>query len=208
MTSLDRYRLSGSNNGLLRIHNRYWDCAGLFLSNTCLAVHPRPRSPGAQEADEREALRTLLRGLGQRLLEFNLWRPVVAVLEVKEDRDGRYTAWAADQDWHRGDFLLFVEQAENVEKRLDDLLDPGHTLAKLQPAPREPRTDEWYRSQLDELTADHGALRSLLDSILPVSSTGAARQAAGKEAIQQGFDDWCKKRIEEADQITVEGGRK
>ena len=148
-TDINQYRLPGKAGEPLRIATDHWYCKGLYLSSVCMAVHLKPTAKtladSQGQAEARDDLRTLMRGLGQRLLEFNLWRPLVGVLE---DEGKRFTALAADQEWHRGDFLLFVEETDSIN-RLAKLLVPGEAQENLT-RPTVPTQDAGhYRERLD-----------------------------------------------------------
>ena len=206
--NLERFRLLRKDKErALCLHTDHWRSPGLYLSDTCLAVHLIPRNdPNAKDGEAKDDLRTLLRGLGQRLLEFNLWRPVVGVLETSVRE---YQNWSKDQEWHRGDFLLWIEASENVEERLADLLDPGATLPMLQQETSEPPNPQWFRKRLNEFLQDEPLeeiVAPLIDTILPPPSQSEPKQkSAAKEAIDDGFNAWERNALAEADDL-AQGG--
>lgn len=201
----------------LRIATDFWHCEGLYLSSVCMVVHLKPtaktlRHLASQGLDDaKDDLRTLLRGLGQRLLESNLWRPLVAVLEAE---DTRFDKLAAEQDWHRGDFLLFIERPEcegpnSLRSRIADLLEPGDQLPIFRLETSEPHKPEWFRRKLDEAAASKAmedAVRPFLDLVLPPPASGRAWENAPEEDIRRGFDAWTARIKDDADHI-AQGGK-
>ena len=207
MATLEEFQLHDAGKQPLCLHTEHWRCPGLYLSNTCFAVHIVPRDGvGPNDENARDDLRALLRGLGQRLLEFNLWRPVVGVLETPLQE---YQHWSKDQDWHRGDFLLWIETSKkDVGKRLADLLDPEAYLSepelRQEKETSKPRNAEWFRSRLNEFIEEEDPeeiLKPLVNDILPPPQPGSSQEAADKEDIDQAFDAWAGKVRVKADSL-------
>ena len=88
--------------------------------------------PPARETCKEE-LRTLLRFVAQLAAEYGLLRPVVGMvlLDACDSGSGKdwvrhVCGWAGDQDWHRCEFLLFVEtNHHDYCRRCVDLLAPA-----------------------------------------------------------------------------------
>ena len=94
-----------------------WGIMTIHLSASVLCATVRSRRPSALQdklsrAQCKEELRTLLRFVANLASEYGLLRPVVGFvlldacpgLEIHN-----IEGWEVDQDWHRGEFLLFVE---------------------------------------------------------------------------------------------------
>lgn len=169
-TDLETYRLRSKGEQALCINSDYWRCPGLYLSSVCMAVHLKPKETwSAPESMDKykEDLRTLLRGLAQRLLEHNLWRPLVAVLE---DDKGRFAGLAADQEWHRGEFLLYAEKKEPAS-RLKKVLMPDDIPINESHKDFEQDGAVGYRKRLIESVKELGEsaemAANLLDRLLP-----------------------------------------
>ena len=69
--------------------------------------------PGARKPARRK-LRTLLRFVANLAAEYGLLRPVVGMVlldgcdpDSEKEWIDDVRAWAGEQDWHRGEFLLF-----------------------------------------------------------------------------------------------------
>lgn len=220
-TDLETYRLRSKSEQALCINSDYWRCPGLYLSSVCMAVHLKPKEiwSAPESMDKyKEDLRTLLRGLAQRLLEHNLWRPLVAVIEMGEGEYPRQLALLGkDQEWHRGDFLLFIEKngqgieeciEKRIEKRIADLLEPGEKLPMLQRETTSPHNPEWFREELDKRSANSpfgDLLQPLLECALPRPSRGRTLASAKEGDIRAGFKKWAERRVLEAQDIAQDG---
>jgi hypothetical protein len=63
-------------------------------------------------ANRKRELADFLRRLWTTAASFNYGGPLVAVLQPHTDVEvGEFEQWSADQEWHRGEFALFVAQA-------------------------------------------------------------------------------------------------
>ena len=113
--------------------------ARIHLSTSVLCATVQPRQPSALQRELsrcKEELRTLLRFVANLASEYGLLRPVVGFVLLDAcpgtENDGQeeppdwmqhIQGWAGDQDWHRGEFLLFVEaDHKEYQKRCLDLL--------------------------------------------------------------------------------------
>ena len=134
----------GTNDGVVSTDPWYpvwcvdWGITRVHLSASILCVTLRPQRlsslmhPPARETCKEE-LRTLLRFVAQLAAEYGLLRPVVGMvlLDACDSGSGKdwvrhVCGWAGDQDWHRGEFLLFVEtNHHDYCRRCVDLLAPA-----------------------------------------------------------------------------------
>jgi hypothetical protein len=133
--ALDRYRLLSRADldacprraGMLLVE--------VYLSEIALVVWLEVDS--REPDDELQGhLQVTMRSLQDRLRGYGVDCPAVAVLapaaELLSSGGGGietfkkdYNKLAADQDWHRGEFLVFIEDSdEGARKRLTDLLSP------------------------------------------------------------------------------------
>lgn len=179
----------------------YWICKGLYLSDVCLAAHVCVQKGNGEWQAAKDDLRGLLRGLGLIVQQNDLWRPVIAVVEDASPETRRLPA---DQDWHRGDFLLFVVESDQIERRLLDLLRPGDRLRQLvEPEQIEPRDPAWFRQALIDRAGTDGIavyVRHLIDLLLsPHDGRGAA--ARDEDSVKNGIADWAKGLAETAERI-------
>lgn len=192
-----KYRLALSEKASRTAH---WQIKGLYLSPVCLLLHLAPLEP--MQDGRKDALRALLRRFGQRAMEHDLWRPVAGLIEGES-----HAEWASEQDWHRGDFLLFFADEKPIEDKLLDLLDPGPGLPALKEERAEPRSPGWFRSELDRRIdgqpADRQAgYRTLLDRILPQPLDAAALRPLNRDAMKGALQQWAKPITERADRVS------
>ncbi len=200
---IDGLRLNASEGSALKVQTEHWRCDGIYLSDICLAAHLMPLQAGDLEALKAD-LRALLRGLGQLALRNNLWRPIVGVIE---DASGQLGHLGADQEWHRGDFLVFVEEGDSTG-RLADLLLPGQQLPALRRERVEPRDPAWFRRELEQGLArseQADSIRGLVEILLPAPKPGQSQTAAADTAITEGFAGWRRRIREQADRIAAAG---
>ena len=208
---IETYRLT-SNTGLpLRFASDHWRCEGIYLSDTCLAAHlilgfgqTAEAAPGASRDALKEDLRAILRALGHMALREDLWRPVVGVIEADHGALGQL---GADQEWHRGDFVVFLEP-EFPCKRLEDLLCLGEQLPGLLSERVEDRDSSWFRKQLEgRLAHEQGAdeIRTLIDLLLPPPLPEERQSAADESNIEDGFRHWSDDVMDRARAISREG---
>lgn len=222
------FQLMRKDGKPLSIKSKHWRGQALYLSSVCLVVHLKYE--GRNDKDpigeaEREDLRAMLRGLAQRLLEYNLWRPLVGVLECQSEQ---FTDLASNQEWHRGDFIFFRVESDDrdvnrtkgtmasqegqrllneVNERIADLLEPGDRLSIFTKRLEEPHSNEWFRNQLlakAEKANLMGELRRLLDGILPIS--GPLVLSADENRIRRDFESWSDGVIQSAKDIALNGG--
>ena len=131
-----------------------WGVTTVHLSTSVMGVTVRPRRPAALQDEDlrhcKEELRTVLRFVAHLAAEYGLLRPVVGIVRLDPCTDSgndvpswlrTVRGWAGDQDWHRGEFLLFVETNENdYLRRCGDLLAPAPaTWSRAEPRYREVR---------------------------------------------------------------------
>ncbi len=162
-----------------------WGVTRVHLSVAALCVTVRPRRPSALTPTQargtcKEELRTLLRFVAQLAAEYGLLRPVVGIVlldtcshtgdHARSDSGNDEPPWVqvvrdwgGDQDWHRGEFLLFVETDHQEYCR--------RCLDLLAPAP-----DAWSRTESPEPRKASEVL-------------AAAREHAGKDELCGLFDE-------------------
>lgn len=114
------------------------------VSPSCLVVvmglpdGSGPRANGSDTwAPRKRELADFLRRLWTTAASFNYGGPLVAVLQPRtRDEVAEFEQWSADQEWHRGEFALFVADLgptgfESAKKLADELVSP---VAKLEEA--------------------------------------------------------------------------
>jgi hypothetical protein len=159
-----------------------------------ISVDPHRVDSAAAEAF-RDLARAVL-SIRQAALQVGLDLPLVAVLDLgPEDKKGEsyasfrrtFDTWAGEQDWHRGDFAIYlcppVNPAEegwsewsgprNREEMVQHLLGPGISDWGL--ISSQLQTEVGVALQLEDWTADHGLDRSDLHGDLVLSAAAALR---------------------------------
>ncbi|WP_307399950.1 hypothetical protein [Desulfofundulus luciae] len=93
----------------LGIHN-------IYLSDVALAVHVSCRNGFSGSGNIKEHLGRLLRFLSGCAGEVGFVVPVLCVIDARDGKTANektvFEQWAADQDWHRGDFSIIVIKSD------------------------------------------------------------------------------------------------
>lgn len=188
-----------------------WGVTSVHLSASvmCVTVQPRRWSSlavTAREAREtcKEELRTLLRFVANLAAEYGLLRPVAGMLlldacdsDSEEEWVDVIGAWAGEQDWHRGEFLLFVEtDRQQYCRRCLDLLAPAPD-AWTRIEPPAPRTASEVL-EVAKKSAGNDELRVLLDELKAAVESDDA--ASGREnPITRRFSEWLNAKLDPVD---------
>jgi len=165
--------------------------------------------------------------------EYGLLRPVVGIVRMDPFPDSgndvpcrirKVRGWAGDQDWHRGEFLLFVETDENdYLRRCGDLLAPAPaTWSRAEPPkPRSAKAvlhDAMEAASASEDpnpgdTAENQDPLELLRRLQKAVDTDAA--SATPNPLVQGLCEWLNEKlrplalsIDEPDTSAGESGEK
>lgn len=116
----------------------------------------------------KEYIGKLLRLVGGYAEKFGFILPVFGVVETSENKKCIVERWAADQDWHRGDFSLLVECSIEKSKNLIQRLLSNASILWPDIKRLKPLNSEQYLERLSEerrvatLTPEQG---SLLDTV-------------------------------------------
>jgi hypothetical protein len=147
---IKNYLLLGKDESSAHERCRWWQREGIYLSNVCLAVHLTVCLSGFVSEEDffssKESLYGYLRRVGQATLDHDVMRPIACVIVSSEPLYTKLHSWAADQEWHRGSFLLYFETEDGVWDRLLDLLDAKPDV--FYPEYRDPRTEKEIIKQL------------------------------------------------------------
>ena len=200
-----------------------WGVTHVHLSASVLCVTVRPRRlPGARCTESsKEELRTLLRFVAQLAAEYGLLRPVVGMVLLDDCADaGRQTsegdggghqdtnaevcanaevrAWAGDQDWHRGEFLLFVETKDKeYRERCLDLLAPApEKWSRAEPA--KPRNVASVLDDAARAAASNGGNELLREMRRAVGDFGHGRGGDGNPLVDS-LARWLDERRRDID---------
>jgi hypothetical protein len=136
--SIERYRLVAQEDLRGCRHPAGTQVIGVYLSEVALVVSFQVDTTEGSEPGRsklRDELPVTMRVLQDRVRRFGVECPAVAVLHegratAPEDAGNDafrkvYGELAADQAWHRGEFVVFVEGSRDAANdRLRDLLDP------------------------------------------------------------------------------------
>ncbi|WP_026485663.1 hypothetical protein [Caldanaerobius polysaccharolyticus] len=100
---------------------------GIYISEVALAVHLSWERGVSETNRTKECLGRLLRFLSSYAEELELVVPVLCLIHVPEGVDAeiknKLNQWAADQDWHRGDFSIVVlSEDKDKNKDVEDII--------------------------------------------------------------------------------------
>lgn len=127
---LEQHQLK-TKDGLVSISGWYWKTDRIYLNDICMAVVLEPIGERISTGEgAREELYEMLRWIAAQTSYHNLSRPLAAFVRTGDDSK-TVAAWAADQDWHRGHFTLYVQDPAEPGKlapTCEELLDPRISL--------------------------------------------------------------------------------
>ncbi len=181
---------------------RPWRRLVLCYSSIAFAVVVQPDNGLLTDAQRDEAKTTLYRYLKKiqlNLLEFGLVYPVTCIVIAGDKETATYNEifrWESDQDWHRGDFTLYVEENEDkARERLFDLLSPR--VEQLSTERKEPRDISWYIEELNKNLPSEGRERELGDHILDIwrEYDKSKDKNNVKEKMQNQLEQWLNSQI-------------
>ncbi|HEX9726505.1 MAG TPA: hypothetical protein VGC53_19660 [Vicinamibacteria bacterium] len=177
-----------------------WCRVAVYVNEVVVAAHLQlgKHKPG----EAKESLRLHLRRLRNLAWDQGHLRPIVAVLDVQAEHRLDVEQWAGDQDWHRGEFVLFVATAEEVNSTLIDLLGPQPDPWKSKEVVRQ-RTVEEVLRELESLVSDsivshidgaaaayRGIVRSVADVAQPKAADLVMLQADAAKAMDSRLGEW------------------
>ena len=122
------FLLADKDNKPVKITGNYWKAEEIYLNNICIAVKLKLIKINDELENIKEALYSLLMSIVQTALDHDLLRPVAGIISIDNLGDDilpkDIKKWGSDQDWHRGDFILFIEQDEDkVKERIFELVE-------------------------------------------------------------------------------------
>lgn len=188
-----------------------WSCEGLYISHVVVAAHLVLTGTSASEA--KDPLLSHLRMLGFLATDHGYLRPIVCVAEVGEEQRGKVASWGWDQNWHRGEFLLFVATSRNeAEELLGGLLERCPELWGGEAIYQPQHVDE-LKGRLEGLPVD--SLRKAIEGAVEaahaaIRSPGGApnseredggRHWAGHDPMKRELESWyeaIERRAQEA----------
>ncbi|QGP92660.1 hypothetical protein MGLY_20480 [Neomoorella glycerini] len=176
-------REAATERDLINFHD-FPGLKDIYATDVAIAVHLYWDTASSLEADALKLIiGRLLRLIGAYAEKFGFALPVIGIVETASERIDIINRWAADQDWHRGDFSLLpvsIEGPETAEGMIFRFLSSA-AMVWADIKRLRPLTLEEYLARLEEerrnrsFTSEHG---SLLDAIIMAwkgkKPTGAA----------------------------------
>ena len=106
-----------TGNGTLTLQRKYFSVQKILLTPVCLLAEiklPKNVAEDEFEATKNEIYQTL-RSISQTAGDHDLLRPVVGWVKkdgLAPEIIAEIKKWEADQEWHQGDFLLYVQPSD------------------------------------------------------------------------------------------------
>jgi hypothetical protein len=177
----------------LNIHN-------IYLSDVALAVHVSCRNGVSGSSNTREHLGRLLRFLSGCAGEVGFVLPVLCVIDAPDGKRAIektvFDQWAADQDWHRGDFSIIVisddQTPEDIIRRTLGGVATAWPPVELEPHDLDAIINSFESERRSQQVSDNYA--SLL----------AAMAAALREESGAPISKWLDERISDVRRIMAE----
>ena len=205
----------GMNDGVVSTDPWYpvwcvdWGITSVHLSASIMCVTLRPQRlsslmhPPTRETCKEE-LRTLLRFVAQLAAEYGLLRPVVGMvlLDACDSGSGKdwvdhVRGWAGDQDWHRGEFLLFVEMNHHDYcRRCVDLLAPAPEEWTRTEPPEPRKAFEVLATAKEKVGSDD--LQVLLDKMKAAIESDDYGRGRENPLVRR-FYVWLNEKLDEID---------
>lgn len=191
-------RFLQASNGILTVNE-------IYHTDVALAVHFIMHS---YEYAVKEAVSSILQLLSNYAEQQGIAVPIIGVISLDTQEENSDIAsiekevekWAADQDWHRGDFSLFYSPAQQAEELIHSLLS-GAEVVWGEEDKFKPTTSKEYlqklKSKLEglESTLEH---KELIKTIIRSWDKG--------EPVGNAIKEWADNSLSEIDQLAEEGG--
>lgn len=186
----------------LQVSNGILTVKEIYLTDVALAVHFRMHS---YEYAVKEAVSSILQLLSNYAEQQGIAVPIIGVISLdtqaeNSDIEKEVEKWAADQDWHRGDFSLFYSSAKQAEELIHSLLSDAEVVWREEDK-FKPLTSKEYlqklKSKLEglESTPEH---KELIKTII--------RSWEKEDSIENAVKEWTDIFLSEIDQLAGEGG--
>jgi hypothetical protein len=179
----------------------------IYLTDVALAVHfilNISKTDISCYANVKEAVAGILQLLSGYAEQQGIVVPIIGVILPRNQENGdienEVGKWAADQDWHRGDFSLFYSSAQKATEMVYSLLSSA-TIFWKEIDKISPLTSEVYLQKLKsefktiESTAEH---QGLMNTIIRAWETG--------EPIGDAIMKWTTDSLSEINLLTEEEG--
>jgi hypothetical protein len=211
---IGNYLLKKKNGEPVVLSDRLWKATGIYLSDICLAVQLEPNmQEGIVNADDqarKDDLYALMRGIKNLAIEHDFVRPVAGIISKIDFAEPNVIPetiqrWSSDQDWHRGAFILYVEnEPSDCMKRLSDLLHPViQPLSGLALNPKNPdeMKDEFQKNYekcfLSEWQGIKQEASTLIDTLKNVIAPSGLETPGTKDQL----DSWKADIVKKADDL-------
>lgn len=167
---------------------------GIYITDVGIAVHIIIMNSCNPDDEKKEALGRFLKFISSCAEQFGYILPLFAVIECEECQREIIQKWAADQDWHRGDFSLFLhDDSKTVDKMLAELLGVIDEVSKFKKT--KPLTVDSIKFSLkneievrkDTLSNEH---YRFLETIYGAMSENS-------KTLNNAVEDWVNKELKE-----------
>ncbi len=176
----------------------------LYLTDVALAVHINIDTSNHISFQVKQTLARILRQINGYAEQQGIFTPLMCIISPTAQKNSHIETlvnqWAADQDWHRGDFSLFYSSAEEAKEMLYSLLSSAATIWK-EVEKMTPLTPGVYLQRLKneckavESTVEH---QELINTIIRSWEMG--------ESIGDAVMKWTTDSLSEINLLTEEEG--
>lgn len=165
----------------------------------------RSLTANGNEDESKAALYRYVKHIQLTLLESGLVYPLVVVAIADANSAVLMRRWASDQDWHRGDFILEVEEnRDKARARVIDLL--SLKVEKLMGERRRVRSVRDYIEAMESRLPESGKERELGNMILDTWRSYEGRTLGDRDGyeMRDKLDAWVHAGIADARRV-IEG---
>lgn len=181
----------------------------IFITDVALALYlqwnedefeGRNNSIGENDSGEKikQALGSLLRIVSGYAEQSGLVLPLFGIIQVPKSKKSFIELWAADQDWHRGDFSLFPaegyeESLELIRKLLSNLVTLWADVKRLEPLTSKQCLNKLREvSRVEKISQER---ESLLDAVAAAWNE--------EKPIEPAVMQWLEHRLLDVDGLLV-----
>lgn len=156
-----------------RTRDGRWELVDLPKVTATSLITVMRRVSGQDPELDKRALADFLRRLWSAAAAFGYGGPVVVITTARGENQGEdaglFEAWAADQEWHRGEFAVFVAADETTAHRL-----AAELTSPLAPVPEDSRDFDKHETEARFAEAVQARFAQTAASATPTSRDSTA----------------------------------
>lgn len=202
MSIEEQYLLKDEKNKIVTINANFWNIQKIGISPVCIVAVIKPKFINIEnEIGHKNELYKILRVISNRAAEHSLMRPMVGFIDIdgitKELKD-QFLKWTFDQEWHKGDFILYLfEDSNDSTLKPDELL--SYSITPLEKIIYKKNTREFYEEHKYRAGSHYeDELSNLIDGVI---NTEIGTDNFDPDQNIKEFKEFEKEILDSADEI-------